>query len=68
MYNLHPLFVHFPIALLFVYTGLRVVPMRRLFPLVAWRQIERVVLLFGVLGAFVALGTGETAEHLFRPE
>lgn len=68
MYNIHPLFVHFPIALLFIYSGLRLVPMSRLFPLVAWRQIERALLIFGVLGAFVALATGETAEHLVRPE
>lgn len=67
MYNIHPLFVHFPIALLFVYSGLRIVPMKRLFPLVAWSQVERALLFFGVLGAFAALATGETAEHLVRP-
>lgn len=68
MYNLHPLFVHFPIALLFLYSILKVLPTKRLFPLVSWRQIERALLVFGVLGAFAALSSGETAEHLTRPD
>ncbi len=66
-YNIHPIFVHFPIALLIVYSFLKIVPFERWFPRVAWRQIERVLLVTGVLGAFVALSTGETAEHLVRP-
>ncbi len=66
-YNIHPLFVHFPIALLFVYSVLRIVPLKRWFPTIAWREIEFTFLALGVMGAFVALSTGETAEHLVRP-
>ena len=41
--------------------------MRRWFPRTSWEGIERILLIFGVLGAMVASSTGETAEHLVRP-
>jgi uncharacterized membrane protein len=67
-YNIHPLFVHFPIALLLVYSFIKILPFDRWFPKVAWKDIERALLFFGVLGAFAALLTGDTAEHLFVPD
>ncbi len=66
-YNIHPIFVHFPIALLFLYSLIKVIPVNRLFPKVSWKHVERVLLLFGVLGAGAALLTGEIAEHLVEP-
>ncbi len=66
-YNVHPIFVHFPIALLFVYSVIKIIPLRKFLPTIAWRDIERLLLLSGVLGAFVALQTGEIAEHLVKP-
>lgn len=66
-YNLHVIFVHFPIALLFLYSVIKILPLKNWFPKVAWRDIERTLLLFGMLGAFAALATGGTAEHLVRP-
>ena len=66
-YNIHPIFVHFPIALLFLYSVIKIIPFQKWFPQVAWRQIERVLLVVGVLGAFVASSTGELAEHLTQP-
>ena len=66
-YNIHPLFVHFPIALLFVYSLIKNLPLKKWFPKVAWRDIERVLLVVGVLGAFAALATGDTAQHLTQP-
>ncbi len=67
-YNIHPILVHFPIALLFLYSVIKILPFGKFFPKVNWRDIERVLLLFGVLGAFVASATGEIAEHLVRPD
>lgn len=67
-YNIHPLLVHFPIALLFLYSIIKILPLARWFPNVAWRQVERVLLVVGFLGAYASLLTGETAEHLTRPD
>lgn len=67
-YNIHPIFVHFPIAFLLVYSLLKIIPLRKWLPGVAWNHIEKVVLLVGVVGAFVAAQTGEIAEHLVRPD
>ena len=66
-YNLHPIFVHFPIALLVLYSVIKILPLKTWFPKVSWRDIERALLLFGVLGAFAALATGDTAEHIVHP-
>lgn len=41
--------------------------MARWFPKVGWKDIEHMVLVVGVLGAFAALATGDMAEHLARP-
>lgn len=62
-YNIHPIIVHFPIALLFVYSILKVLPLKRWFPNGAWKHIKRALLFFGTLGAFAALSTGELAEN-----
>ncbi len=66
-YNIHPLFVHVPIALLCIYSILVIFPFKKWFPRIAWKDIERTFLSIGIVGAFFALGTGETAEHLTRP-
>lgn len=65
-YNIHPIFVHFPIALLVLYSGIKLLPLKKWFPAVSWKHIERALLLVGILGAFVALSTGELAEELTR--
>ncbi len=66
-YNLHPIFVHFPIALLAIYSAIKILPMRKWLPKVAWGDIERILLVIGTLGTFAALATGDTAKHLFQP-
>lgn len=66
-YNLHPLVVHFPIALLFVYSIIKILPTERWFPKFSWSSTRLVLLAFGVLGAFLAISTGDTARHLVRP-
>lgn len=66
--NIHPLFVHFPIGLLVVYSVLEIVAY-------AWPSIRRQSWLFpvktfllfvGILGALAALVTGGIAEDLIE--
>ncbi|MFA6519590.1 MAG: DUF2231 domain-containing protein [Candidatus Paceibacterota bacterium] len=66
--NIHPLFVHFPIGLLVVYSILEIIAY-------AWPSVRRQTWLFpvnafllfaGVLGAFMALITGGIAEELIE--
>ena len=66
-YNIHPIFVHFPIALLFLYSIIKIFPFEKWFPKISWKHIEIALLSIGVLGAFAALATGETASHLIHP-
>ena len=64
IYNIHPIFVHVPIALLFLYSLIKIIPLKKWFPNVSWKDIELVLLVIGILGAFTALSTGEGAQHL----
>lgn len=66
--NIHPLVVHFPIALLLVYSVITLLPIKRWLPRVAWDDVATVLLLCGFAGAFVSLQTGELAADLTRPD
>jgi len=61
--DLHPLFVHFPIALLTLYSFLEVI--RGFTKAMYWKQVRFVLVSIGTLSAFVALSSGEGAEHAF---
>lgn len=67
--NIHPIFVHFPIALLFFYS---VGEFLILFPFVKeknkWKDLLFVVLFVGVVFSLFTLQTGEVAEHLINAE
>lgn len=62
--NIHPIFVHFPIALLTIYAVLEICSTKVLREKVWFLYTKFTFLLFGVMGAFVSLQTGEMAEHL----
>lgn len=65
--NIHPLIVHFPIALLLIYSLITLLPMKKWLPRVAWDDVATVLLVCGFAGAFMALQTGEIAADLARP-
>ncbi len=67
-YNIHPLFVHFPIAFLVVYSVIKFLPAEKWITSISWRPIQRLLLVVGVLGAFVSNTTGEMAEHLVKAD
>lgn len=64
-YNIHPIFVHFPIALLTIYSLIKILPVHKILK-ENQKAVERFLLFLGVLGAFFALNTGEMAEHIVR--
>lgn len=62
--NIHPAFVHFPIALLCLYAVVEILPLARWWPSVAWAPIRAFLLYVGTLGAFAAALTGAMAEDV----
>lgn len=66
-YDLHPIFVHFPIALFLLYSLLRLIPWPKKLLVVDWQIPRMVILAIGLLGAGLANATGEAAKHLNRP-
>ncbi len=61
--NIHPLVVHFPIALLTLYSVLEVT--RRWTKQNYWKPMRAVLVCVGTFGAFMSLQTGEIAEHAY---
>ena len=41
-------------------------PFKKWFPKISWKGTELLLLVIGVIGAFIASSTGETAEHLIN--
>jgi uncharacterized membrane protein len=64
MPNIHPIFVHFPIALLTVYALCEFVHLKKLRHSKTWLMVKAVLLWVGFAGSLVALQTGEWAEDL----
>lgn len=62
--NIHPIFVHFPIAFLTIYAFLEITNIKILSQKNWYLYTKFTLLVVGVLGAFLALQTGEMAEHL----
>lgn len=66
-YNIHPILVHFPIAFLFIYSIIKVLPFDKWFPNISWKNIRSILLFIGVLGACVSLITGDLAREMVNP-
>ena len=60
--NIHPIFIHFPIALLVLYVVFEVLPLERWYPKTSWVDIKAVLVMIGGLGLLASLTTGELAE------
>lgn len=61
--DLHPLVVHFPIALLTLYSFLEVIKPWTKAP--HWKNIRLFLIITGAIGAYLGLMTGEVAEDLY---
>jgi uncharacterized membrane protein len=60
--NLHPIFVHFPIALLTLYTLCELLRFKKIKEHPAWFYLKAVLVICGTAGATVALFTGSEAK------
>ena len=63
-YNVHPLFVHFPIALLTLYSVLELIRFRIIRRQQYWFYIKAVLVIIGAASAWVAAYFGGIAEHM----
>lgn len=63
-YNIHPIIVHFPIALLFFYSLIKILPVTKWFPKTSWVTTERFLLVIGTIGIFLGKSSGEIAAHM----
>ena len=61
--DLHPIVVHFPVALLMLYGVFELFSVRKLARMPYWFYIKAILIIFGALGALVAFLTGESASH-----
>ncbi len=64
--NIHPLFVHFPVALLTVYALMELLRLPVLIRQQWYVPTKAVCLFVGLIGGFASLQTGEMAEEIYR--
>lgn len=63
--NIHPLIVHFPIALLIVYACLELLQIKKILAWEPWFYIKFFFIFFGFLGAAAAYITGDWAAGVY---
>jgi len=64
--NVHPIFVHFPIALLTIYALLELIQFKKVTSWNPWFYIKASFVVFGAIGTYAALFTGGLIEDQFR--
>lgn len=63
--NIHPIFVHFPVALFTLYSLTELIRFRKLTVNSNWILIKAFLVIVGTLSAYATILTGEAAEHLY---
>lgn len=61
--NIHPIFVHFPIALLTIYSVLELIRFNKILNLPYWFYVKAIFVIFGSLGAVAAFITGRMSAQ-----
>lgn len=62
---IHPIVVHIPVGLLAVYSLLEIARFRFMTRLPSYEAVKAAFVIIGTAGAFMALSTGELAEHAY---
>jgi len=60
--KIHPIFVHFPIALLITYAMVEILPLKRWFSRIHWDSVKTFLVFFGTIGAVAAAAAGDIDE------
>lgn len=63
--NLHPIFVHFPVALLTLYAILELLRFKKLTNWQPFFYVKMAMVFFGTLGTLPSLVSGDAIEHQF---
>jgi uncharacterized membrane protein len=61
--NLHPIFVHFPIALLSLYAVFELIRWRKLAAKEYWFHVKAVLVIVGFIASFIAIATGPEGQN-----
>lgn len=64
--NIHPIFVHFPIAFFTIYAILELVRFKKITVQPYWFYVKAVMVIIGALSSIVTYITGDMSEELFR--
>lgn len=60
--NIHPIFVHFPVAFLSIYAILELIRFRKIMDQPYWFYVKAVMVIFGALGAHASFLSGKFAS------
>lgn len=63
--NIHPIVVHFPIALLTLYAICELIRFKKFTTRHYWFHVKAILIIAGLVSAQLALLTGEAVEHMF---
>lgn len=66
--NLHPIFVHFPVALFTVYAVMELIPSRKLRAHISWFFVKAAFILIGIASSSAAYLTGTLIEEEFEQD
>lgn len=64
--NIHPIVVHFPVALLTIYALMEFVWSRRLKNNISWFYVKAAFLILGLLGGYAGLSSGDVAADSYN--